>query len=71
MKIEITQSCSIRRAGSKHVLFDVERSIYKFDLRSGQGQVMIQVGQYEHLPKWLDEPSRLASLVRLHPVARY
>ena len=42
-------------------------------VRSGQGQVMTQAGQYAHLPKRLDEPCRLASSARLylHPVASY
>ena len=31
--------CSPRQAGSKHVLFKVERSIWKFDPRSGQVMV--------------------------------
>ena len=39
----MTPSCSPRQAGPKHALFDLERSISKFDLRSGQGQIMIQV----------------------------
>ena len=40
---KMTPSCSPRQAGPKHALFDLERSISKFDLRSGQGQIMIQV----------------------------
>ena len=42
-------------------------------VRPGQGQVMIQVGQYAYLPKHLDEPSRLAPFARLylHPVTSY
>ena len=31
---------------SEHVLFDLEKSISKFDLRSGRGQVMTEEGQY-------------------------
>ena len=52
------------------VLFDIERSTSKFDLRSGQGQVMTEVDQYAYLPKRIDEPSRLALFLRLylHPV---
>ena len=40
-------------------------------VRSGQGQIMIRVGQYAHYPKRLDESSRLAPFTRfyLHPVA--
>ena len=73
MKIKMTPSFSPRRAGSEHVLFDLESSISKSDLRSGQGQVMTQVGQYAYLPRRLDEPSRLARFARLylHPVASY
>ena len=39
--------------------------------RSGQGQIMTQVGQYANFLKRLDEPSRLAPFARLylHPVA--
>ena len=42
-------------------------------VRSGQGQVMTQVGQYVYLPKRLNEPSRLAPFARLflRPVASY
>ena len=36
MKMKMTPSCSPRRAGLEHVLFDLERSISKSDLRSGQ-----------------------------------
>ena len=52
------------------VLFGFESSISKFELGSGQGQVMTEVGQYAYFPKWL-EPSRLAPSVHLylHPVA--
>ena len=69
----MTPSCLDRRATSKHVLFDLERSISKFGLRSGQGQVMTDAGKYPYLPKRLDEPSRLALFARLylHPVASY
>ena len=41
-KMKMTPSCSPGRAGSIHVLFDLEGSISKFDLRSGEGQIMIQ-----------------------------
>ena len=60
------------QAGSKHVLFDLEGQSENF-LRSGQGQMMTQVGQYAHPLKQLDEPSRLAPFARLylHPVATY
>ena len=62
-----------RRAGSKPVFFDFERSIPKFDVRSGQGQVMTQVGQYAYILKRFDETSRLALSARLylHSVAIY
>ena len=42
-------------------------------IKSGQGQVMTQVGQYAYLSKRLDEPSRLAPFARLylHPVTSY
>ena len=33
-KINMTPSCSPCRAGSKHVLFDLKRPTWKFDLRS-------------------------------------
>ena len=33
---KMVPSCSPRRAGPKYLLFDLERSIWKFDLRSGQ-----------------------------------
>ena len=36
IKIEITSSCLPRRAGSSHVLFDLDSSISKSDFRSGQ-----------------------------------
>ena len=40
MKTKMTASCLPRRAGSKHLLYDLERSISDFGLRSsGQGQV--------------------------------
>ena len=32
--------CFFRRAGSKHILDDLNRSISKFDLRSSQVKVM-------------------------------
>ena len=38
-KIKMTASSSPCQAASKHVLFDIERSIWKFDLRSGQVKV--------------------------------
>ena len=38
-KIKMTPSCSPCRAGSEHVLFDLERLISKSDLRSGQVKV--------------------------------
>ena len=68
----MTPSYSPRRAGSTDLLFDLERSISKSDqVRSGQGQVMIQVGEHAYLPKPLDEPSPLAPFAHLyfHPVA--
>ena len=55
----MTPSCSARQASPGHVLLDIESSISKFDPRSGQGQVMIQVGQCAYLSKYLDEPSLL------------
>ena len=41
--------------------------------RSGQGQIMTQLGQYAHPLKQLGQPSRLAPFARLylHPVATY
>ena len=53
--------------------FDLEGLVSKFDVSSGQGQVMTEVGQYAYLPKLLDEPSRLTTFVSLylHPVARH
>ena len=73
MKMKMTLSCLPRQAGSKHVLFDIKRTISKSDLMSGQGHVMTQVGQFAFLPKRLDEPSILARFARLclHPVASY
>ena len=40
---------------------------------SKHGQVLIQVGQYTHFLKRIDEPSRLAPFMGLyvHPVASY
>ena len=35
-KMKMAPSCSPRQAGSKHALFYLEMSIWKFDLRSGQ-----------------------------------
>ena len=60
MKMKMTPSCLPRRADSEHVLFDLGRSVSKYDVRPGQ--VTTQVGQYAvaYLPKRLDEPSRLA-----------
>ena len=73
MKIKIAQSCLPCRSISEHILFDLERSISKSDLRSGPGKVMTQVGQYAFLPKRLDELSRLALFAHpyIHPVASY
>ena len=48
--MKMTPSCLPSQAGSKYVLFDIKRSISKSDLRSGQGQVMTQVGQSAFLP---------------------
>ena len=69
----MSPSCLPRRAGSKHILFYLESSISNLDLRSGQGQVMAQVGQYAYLSKRPDEPSRLAPFAcfYLHSVATY
>ena len=39
MKMKMTPSCSSRRAGLEHVLFDLERSFSKSDLRSDQNQL--------------------------------
>ena len=66
-------SCSARRDGSENASFDSERSISNYDLRSGQGQVMTQVGQHAYLPNRIDEPSRLAPFARLylHSVTSY
>ena len=36
MKIKMTPSCLPRRAGSEKVLFDLEGSVSKSDLRPGQ-----------------------------------
>ena len=70
-KIKMTPSCSLCRAGSKQVLFDLERWSFKFYFRSGQGQIMTHVGQCARPPKWLDKPSGLAPFARLYlyPVA--
>ena len=38
--IILTSMCFARRAGSKHILDDLDRSISKFDLRSSQVKVM-------------------------------
>ena len=38
--------------------------------RSGQGQIMTQVGQYAHPMKRLDEPSHLTPFARLSPSCR-
>ena len=72
-KIDMTPPCSPRRAGSNHVLFDLERSIWEYDLESGQDQIGTQLGQHAHPPKRLDEPSCLEpfALLCLHPVATY
>ena len=42
-------------------------------VKSGQGHVMTQIGQYVYLPKRLDGPSRLSPFLHLylHPVASY
>ena len=71
-------SCSPPRTGSKHVLLDLERSISKSDLRSGQvksgqDQIMTQADKYAHTQKRLDKPSRVAPFAHLylHPVATY
>ena len=71
--MKMARSYSPCRAGSEHVLFYLERSIINSYLRSGQGQVMTQVGQYAYLPKRLDEPGHLAPFERLylHPVSSY
>ena len=75
-----TPSCSSRWAGSEHVLFDLEGSISKFALRSGQSQFRVRswtrlVSRYAiaHPPKQLDESSRLEPFERLYlyPVATY
>ena len=57
-KIKITPPCSPRQAGSKYVLFYLERSISKFDLRSGQVKVRSwpKLDQYAHCLKRLDGP---------------
>ena len=54
-KIKMTPSCSARQDRSKNLLFNLKRSISKFDLRSGQVQVMVHVGHYVY---WISsEPS--------------
>ena len=55
------------------MLFGLERSILKHDLRPGQGKVMTQVGEYAYLPKRLDEPRCFAPFAPpyLHQVASY
>ena len=64
--MKMSPSCLPRRAGSKHLILDLDFFLIdrNFKLwskaRSGQGQVMVQVGQYAHLLKRRDEPSRLA-----------
>ena len=69
--MKMTPSCLPRRAGSEHVLVDLERSISKFDPRSSQ--VMTHVSQYAYLMKRLDDLSPLAPFARLylHLVAGY
>ena len=64
-KLKMSPLCLARQAGLEHSLFDLERSISKFDIRSGQGQVMTEVGQYAYIPKRLDESSRFAPFARL------
>ena len=48
-------------------------SVYKYDLRSGQGQVMTQIGKYSYHSTRIDEPRRLAPFARLylHQVTSY
>ena len=70
-KISITPSCSPRWASSKHALLTLKGQFQNLTSgqvrsRSGQGQIMTQVGQYAHHPKLLDEPSRVAPLARLY-----
>ena len=71
----MTQTYSPRQVCSKHVLFDLEENLTSGQVRSrsGQGQIMTQIGQYGHPLKRLDEPSRLAPFARhyLHPVVTY
>ena len=55
MKIKMAASRLPCRAGVKHLLYDIERSISKFDqVKSGQGQAATEVGQYAYFPKRLD-----------------
>ena len=70
--------CQPRRVGLKHVLFILKSQFRiltsgQVRTKSGQGQIMTQVGQYAYYPKRLDQPSRLALFARiyLHPVATY
>ena len=39
---KMTPSSLTHRAGPEHVLFDPERTISQFDLRSGQGRVKVR-----------------------------
>ena len=74
-KIKMTPPCWARRAGSEHVFFLPWRVNFKIrpQARSGQGQVVTEVGQYAYLSKRFGKPSRLASFARLylHSVASY
>ena len=72
----MTPSCLPRRADSEHVLCDLIFLTRSGHVRpmSDQGQFATEVGQYAHLPKRLDQPSRLAPFARrfyLNPVASY
>ena len=74
--MRIAPSCSARRDGSENVSFDLKsqfQNLTSGQVRSGQGEVMTQVGQYACLLKRLDEPCRLEPFARLYlqPVTSY
>ena len=75
MKTKMTPMCSPRQLCLEHLLFWPWKVYFKIwpRVRSGQGQVMILVGQYSYLPKRLDEPSHLGifACLYLHAVASY
>ena len=78
MKIKMTPSCSPRRAGLATALFTLKYQYQNLTSgqvrsRSGHDPSRPIINMHTHLPKRLDEPSRLAPFASLypHPVTSY